>query len=185
MARFFYGLIAVRGLLPALSLAAWPEAEAHASQWAAAAAADAGTASVYDAILANPTLGRAVDFRRLDLQAAMMVHGGVDAEGLVSPYASLMLARSDEDRLHIEGRCLDRHELDGRHLRVRLEEIELDSFELRRGLRIDRAWDLPAALEGRRFLTLRLEADDYVYAGPDLQRCVAFRLERVALERSP
>ena len=77
---------------------------------------------------------------------------------------------------------MPRPELDGATVSVAVDELPLGSFELVSGEEIDRSWPLPPEALEREYVTIRMEADDYVYAGEDLQHCVVFRLGRLFVE---
>ena len=116
-------------------------------------------------------------------RADLLIHGGLDLEGLVSPYASCVLLRpAGASALHVRGRSLPDLVLRGARTRVFLEELAVGELVHEP----DAEWKLdvpiPPELEGRELLNLRFESDDYVYRGPDLRHCVVFRLERAALE---
>ena len=76
---------------------------------------------------------------------------------------------------------LPRPEMDGARVRVYADELELGSFELRAEQPAVETWDLPQALLAREVLSVRFEADDYVYAADDPRHCIAFRLVGVGL----
>lgn len=182
VAEFLYGLIRTRGLLPDVELAPWPEAERLAEDWSAA-----GLASARDGLERMRQLVKdpvaVIDLPEITLEEARQVHGGLDREGLVSPYASLVLHRAPGTRaLHVAGRALPDRSLAGARTRVFLEELEVGALVLRPDAALELRVPVPAALDGREFLDLRLESSDYVYRGDDARHCVVFRLERAALE---
>jgi hypothetical protein len=181
VARLLYGLIRARGLLPGVSLAAWPEAERAAAdepvRGLARATDEGGPASA----VRDPE--PALDLAAVTPAEARQIYGGIDREGLVSPYASLTLWRPPQAReLHVIGTALPDRALAGARVRVHLEELELAVLELQPGAPLDLRQPLPAALDGRAWLNLRFTADDYVYRGADQRRCAVFQLRRAALE---
>jgi len=165
VARYVYGLIEARGLLPALGLENWHEAELE-------------TRRLHDTVVGelpgfDPT-PPAMSSRLLDVR---QIHGGIDVDGNVSPYASVVLARGRGDSLRLAGDCFDRPELDGTTVRVFVEELELGHFELTAGEPLDVAWALPPELEASMYVNVRLVADDWVYTGPERRDCKSFHLE--------
>ena len=181
MARLCYALIVERDLLPGRALPPWPEAQADLRALSAAGEADAQgeLAPAYASFVER--IRSEIDLRALDLGQALQIYGGIDAEGLVSPYASLCLRRGSARSLELDGRALPDAVLEGTRVRVWLDELELASLTLVPDQPIRVRAPIPAALDGRGFLALRLESDDFVYRGPDLRRCAAWRIERAAL----
>jgi len=182
VAGALYGVMRARNLLPSIELPAWPEADQRASEWAERGLAFART----EGDRLRKSLGALVavlDWPEITLEEARQVHGGLDLEGLVSPYASCVLLRpAGASALHVRGRSLPDLVLRGARTRVFLEELAVGELVHEP----DAEWKLdvpiPPELEGRELLNLRFESDDYVYRGPDLRHCVVFRLERAALE---
>jgi hypothetical protein len=182
MARMLYGLIRTRGLLPGLALEPWPEAEAMARDWARSGAEFAATPVEKVHATVEGRLA-AIDCPGLDRNEARQVQGGLDVDGGVSPYCTLVLERRpDSARLALRGRALPEPALDGLVARVFLEEVELQPLELEAGSAFSREYTVPPELEGRRMLNLRFVSTDWVYRGADLRHCVSFMLERAALE---
>jgi len=182
MAEVLYGLIRTRQLLPGVALGAWPEAEQRAEDWTRRGLEFAQTPverigeTVEDRVAA-------IDCPGLSREEARQVHGGLDTEGGVSPYCSLVLERvPGATRLVLSGRALPERALRGLSTRVFLEELELGSIEHAPGAAFEREYALPPALQGRHMLNLRLVSPDYVYRGADLRHCVSFQLARAALE---
>jgi len=169
MARYLYATIQTRGLLPALTLDPWPEAEREV---------EALHARVIDELTRY-------DLPRPEVKSFLandrQVYGGIDKQGNVSPYASLLLGRGEGGRLELEGACLERPELDGATVRVFVESFELGTFELESGEPIEQAWPLPAELDGIAYVNVRFVADDWVYTGRERRDCKSFHLQRVAI----
>ena len=179
MARMLYGLIVRDGLLPQLALDPWPEAAA-----ALEAIADAGRREAEsEAALPRLRIGSELLLAELGPREASQIHGGVDPQGLVSPYASMVLSNDGGRRLRVSGRSLPRPELDGTKVRVSVDAWTLAELELRAGEPIEVDVRLPASAAGRPYLSVRFESTDYVYTGATLQHCVVFELFRVAIER--
>jgi hypothetical protein len=120
-------------------------------------------------------------------ESLRQVHGGIAPPGLVLPYASMILRNDGARRVLVDGVRLDRPELAG-GVDVYVEELRVGRLELGRGPRtppgrFTEFFDLPGELAGRRFVTLRFVADDWVLDGENLRRCVCFGIVRVGLER--
>jgi hypothetical protein len=180
--RILYGLIRARGLLPELVLAPWPEAEREALDLSEQGWREA---QEYDALVAPrlSDMSSAIETRSLTRSTARQVLIGLDAERLVSSYASFLLAQpAPAGHVRIQGRCLDETSLAGARVHVFAEEHEVGAFELEPGRPLDHAFALPSSLGERRVLSVRLQADDFVYRGKALRHFVAFALERLALE---
>jgi lysophospholipase L1-like esterase len=180
VAELLYGWIRARGLLPALELAP----SAAADEMLALAEGD-GRAE----LVRGPgnrweefnTLDAEVDASRLAQEQGSHFHGGIDLAGRLGPYASIALRNRGAARLELRGSGLDRPEIDGLRLAVYADEFLLEELVLHPGERIERSWPLPAACAERAIVDARFEASDFVFVGADLQHCVSFRLERVAL----
>jgi hypothetical protein len=184
VAQCLYGTIRARNLLPGVALGAWPEAERMAADWAErglASASDERNLERMRALVKNPVA--AIDLPGITREEAAQVHGGLDRDGLVSPYCSLVLRRVDGAReLSVTAHALPDVALAGARARVFLEELEVGALELTPGAALALRVPIPPALDGRAFLNLRFQSGDYVYRGDDQRHCVAFRLERAALE---
>ena len=185
VAQLIYGLITRDDLLPRLAPPRWPQASALLQQVADAGRGEAelaGRGGTALPIGRSLPIAASIDFTRLDARAAAQVHGGLDAEGRVSPYASFVLRNDGRRSLRIDGRTLPRPELDGAGVRVFVDAEPVGDFEIRAGAELKLSYPLPAAAATRPYLSVRFAADDYVYQGADLQHCVVFALRRIALE---
>jgi len=183
LAKLFYGLIEERELLPMCALTPWPEAAAVVDEIHGTGLKEYAVDSDQQAFFDAWPIDERIDLTQLDDSEGPHFNGGVDAEGLVSPFASLALRRRRGTRLHLVGRALDRAELEGARVDVDVEEFRVGSFELVPGEAIDETWPLPEDLGRRKLLTVRLQSSDYVYVGDSLQHCVSFRLEGLSIER--
>lgn len=184
VARMIYGLITRDDLLPRLDPPAWEEATAALEEIAAGGRRLAERELDDDATLAiykSPKIATSLDFTDIDAATAAQIHGGLDKNGGVSPYASFLLRNDGGSRLRISGRALPHRELDGSRVRVFVDAEQVGEFKLQAGGELDLSYRLPPAAAERSYLSVRFEADDYVYQGPDLQHCVVFRLERLAI----
>ncbi len=180
LSQLTYGLIIRRDLLPTLSLPPWDEAEE-------------AVRAFHDPVVDDPTgvsprsdlselIESSIVLVPLTLRHAAHVYGGIDAEGLVAPYASLVLANRPAGRLRLQGSPLGRVELQDVQVEVFADEHVVGTFQVGLDEPIDVSWDLPDEVRDREHLAIRLRSDDYGYAGEHLQHCVVFRLERVSIE---
>lgn len=178
--KVLFGAILDRDLLPQLALKPSEEAlELYRSENLAAWRQTLEGVRVADYLRTAPV---SQEFVTAAMPAnAASVNGGLDKDGLVSPYASFLLANLQGGSLFLTGRALDRPEIDGTHVQVSVDELPLGTFELHAGERIEQGWALPAEVAERPFLGITLQADDYCYVGNDLQHCVVFALESLAI----
>jgi hypothetical protein len=185
VARMLYAKIRAERLLPALELAAWPQADELlariATSGAAEAARDPDEATAADAARIAPAID-SFEVGRLDRDAAAQVHGGLHYLGFVGPYAAVIVRDEGRRALVVEGTRLDRAELAGARTRVFVDEVEVGAIELGGKGRFEERFPVPPAVAERRFVSVRLVAGDYVYEGIDLRRTVTLRLRRLALE---
>jgi len=182
VAEILYGTIVARGLLPGVTLGPWPEAEQHAAEAARKGREFAET--TYERLLGAIRDPVAVlEPPEFSQEEAVQIYGGLDREGLVSPYATWVLHRPPGARtLVVTGQALPDEALRGARTRVFLEELEIGALELAPGAPLELRREIPAALDERAWLNLRFVSDDYVYRGDDQRHCVVFRLTRAALE---
>lgn len=182
VARVLYGAILERTLLSRPSLSDWPEARARFRELQAEGEKEAALDSPIDLSRWSSEVSREVVLGALTEQTGAQIYGGVDKEGFVSPYASIVLARGPRGRVRISGRALAATELAGAEVRVFLDERPADTITLHPGAPISLDLALPPELEGRPFFDVRFTATDYVYRGPNLRQCVVFQLERLTAE---
>jgi hypothetical protein len=182
MALYLYGLVLERGLLPALALPPHAEAAALARELDAAGRAEAERPDFLPTQIARQGIGPVVDCSAWDAASAGQVYAGIDRDGLVAPFAAVLLAREDGTRLRLTGRCLPRPELDGATLAVLVDGDPALRIALAAGRAVDESAPLPDAARERPYVAVRLVADDFVYAGPGLRQCVSFQLARIAIE---
>ncbi len=185
VARMVYGLITRDRLLPRLDPPAWEEADTAVEDIAVAGRRlaerdldDQGTLAIYK----SPKIAGSLDFTDLDAATAAQIHGGLDKQGRISPYASFLLRNDGGRQLRITGHTFPRPEIDGARVRVFADAEQVAELTLEADRELDLSYPLPAAVAERPFLSVRFEADDYVYQGADLQHCVVLQLERIALE---
>ncbi len=187
MAKLLYGAIQRRDLLPSLALTEWDEAlevleEEHDTELRILEKPPR-----YDAWLSRQPIRRDFEVAQLSEGNAAQVNGGLDRQGRVSPYASFTLLNAPDGRLvpgtqlGLRGRGLGRPEIDGVKVQVYADEILVDTLAIPAEGPFDRTWPLPVGLDGRPFFSVRLIAEDYAYDEQNLQHCVVFELERIAV----
>ncbi len=189
LARLLYGLIAERGLLAGLDVPAWAEASRVVDEIDGAGRVEAARQLDVRGRARPLPIAAAVDFGALDDDSAAQIHGGVDADGDISPYASMILAHDVPGDglprvLQVDGLHFDRPELAGGRVTVLLDDVTVAEEALGTGAAMTLTLPVPEQLAGRPFLTLRFQADDWVYKGKALRRCVSLRLHRVSLQRA-
>jgi hypothetical protein len=182
VAELLYGLIARRGLLPALELAPWPEADVAVEEIHAPGQREARRKPFVPRELLEDPQHAQLDFARFSETNAWHVYGGIDEQGRICPYASLMLVRPGASALRVQARELGRSELAGARVRVFVEEFEVGALELAGEGEHDVRFPLPEATRERACLGIRFESDDFVYSEDFWHPCVVLELRRVALE---
>jgi len=182
MARLLYGAIRTRGLLPALELGEWDEAAEVLAEEHERELAGFERAPSLAELMEHAPVDARFDALGPESDSVGHLNGGLDAEGRVSPYASFLLANVPGGRLRLVGRALERPELDGCRVSVRVGGEEVGSLFPTAGEPIEGSWPLPESLSAQGFVTVALVADDYVYVGPELGHCVVFVLESLAIE---
>ena len=179
VAELVHGLIESWSLLPRVPLEPWPEAQARVTELH-----EAGLAEARKSLPPEKRLGKTLstlDWPGVTAREATQIHGGVDTEGMVSPYAALLMDARQGDGLELFGRVPPRTELTGATVRISVEEFELGAIRLRAGEPFAFSKPLPDAVRDRDYVTVRLESDDFVYMGDDLQTCVSVKLESVSI----
>jgi len=182
VARLVYGRIQRQGLLPQLGLPPWDEAERAVRDLDEVGAQQSAWQVDIQQLLGLRKLVSELDFASGNVSAGYQVHGGIDRQGRLSPFASLLLLNQGAHTLHVEGAALDRGLRAGSRLRISLEGIEAARVVLERGQPFDLRLDLPPEVRDRPMINVRFEVDDYVYAPEDLRHCISAQLDRVALE---
>jgi hypothetical protein len=181
VARLLFTLIRARGLLPELSLTPWPEAEGPARAELEQAWKDTVDAPAWSDQPPQQGLSSLEPAKFTELEWRH-VYTGLDDESQASPFASFYLARKNHTALVIRGSALDRPELAGARVRVSVEGIAVGEQELVPSRPFEARFRLPAGIERRGGINVRLETSDYGYTGRDRQHCISFVLERLALE---
>jgi hypothetical protein len=179
MARVLYQAISLDELLPGITLPAWKEAEKAYQEIAAGGKADAARSP--DPARLGDEVSASIDFQDLDDESVRQVHGGIDDQGRVSPYASTLLRNAGGRVVRIRGRNFPFRELAGTTVRVHIDSHELGTFQVQPGRPIELEYPLPVEVLARPFLSLRFEASDYTYAQGG-QHLIVFRLQYVGIE---
>ncbi len=185
IAKLLYGLIVRRGLMPALAPPAWDEAEREVDEIASVGRAQANQVEAYEAELLKKALeqiGSVIDLSALTQFVVKQVHGGIDSEGNVAPYASLVLARGEGSLLKLSGERYGAPGLGTASAEVYIEEFLVDRIPLAGDKELALVWELPAEVRDRPFLNIRFVSTDYVYTDVAKGRAGTFLLRRVAIE---
>lgn len=178
VARILYTLIRERGLLPLPNLERWPEAEEETR-----ALAEEGWKEAEAEPRLPSGLKPSLEPADLDDKLARQILGGLDREGLVSPYASILLrSKRAASELRVTGQFLPDRVLAGKVVRIFVDEFEVGQLVVAPGEPFDFRAPLPAEVGEREASSVRFLAEDFVYRGSDLRHCVVWRLDRVALE---
>lgn len=188
IAEVLYGLIVERDLLPTLALEPSDEARRLAREVHGMGRLEAQQAPIYQATLAKNAREKvrsSFDLAALDTEAVKQVHGGIDSQGNVAPYASLILARGAGTTLELLGRRLGEPGFTpgsgGGSVRVYVEEFQVGSVTLAGEAPIEERWTLPDETLARPFVTVRFVSDDYAYARLEEGYCASFVLRSVAI----
>ncbi len=131
--------------------------------------------------LARQNVTSSIDVGDWNVNTAGEVYTGVTADGLVSPFAILVLDRAGGARVHLTGAALPRPEMDGATLHVLVDAPRVGTQPLHSGQPFDFSAPLPASA-GHDWLAVRLTTSDFVYEGADQRRCASFHLQRIAIE---
>jgi hypothetical protein len=183
VAQLLFALIRKRELLPEVALSPWPGVEEAANAELEEAWEKEQNLARKKGLFHPPDelVSRLAPARFTDLEWRH-VYTGLDEKGQVSPFASFLLARHGQATLAIRGRALSRPELAGARVRARVEGIAVGEHELVPGEPFEARFPLPAEVELERAVNVRLETSDYGYTGDDLQHCISFVLDELALE---
>ncbi len=181
IAKMLYGLIVQRDLLPELRLTRWEEAEAVVREVHDKAEAESKEQQSLERRLRRAQITRRLDFPHPEASVRPQVHGGVDTQGNVSPYASILMPGGSV--LRLSGHCYERIELDGAVVEVFVDDVQVHSWTLRSGQALSLEVPIPEPLREKEYLSIRFKASDYAYSGDVLRDCVAFALD--SLEVSP
>lgn len=120
---------------------------------------------------------------------AKHVYAGLAQGGILRPWACLVLRAPDTwsgaagpRRLVVRGQALDRPELDGVRIELRVEGRSVGRMALRRGEPFEQRFALPADLPASPFLAIELSAEDHVLLGAFLQGLATAQLTELRLE---
>ncbi len=178
-ARIVFALVRQRDLLPTLSTEPWPQVEETALADLEEGRIEATRDHLPRLEEVRERLLRSLDFQGDGARALRQVHGGVDLDGRLSPYASMVLPRLEGASLFVEGRYLERPELQGSEVRIWADQALLGTLELGALGTFARTFELPPEVAARETFSLRFESEDWVYGGSDRRRCESLRLDRV------
>jgi lysophospholipase L1-like esterase len=181
VARLLFTLIRMLDLLPELHLEPWPEAEEACTPEIQKAWKDAMRLPKWYWKPPQEGLSSLEPATFTDLEWRH-VYTGLDKEAQVSPFASFYLAREGQPTLMLRGRALERPELARARVQVSVEGIPVGEHELAPGQPFEVRFALPAEIKRSGGIAVRLETSDYVYTGPNMQHCISFVLEKLALE---
>ncbi len=176
-----YGVIRGRGLLPSLGLQPWPDAQALSDRIVARGnreASDPRPEEYWGS--GRPVLSK-LDFRRPTPELMRHVYTGLTHEGVLYPYASVLIRNPGGGKLRVRGEFLGRPELVGGRAQVYAEEERLGEIVFEAEGAFEKTWSLPDGLAQREFLNLRFESDDWVYTGPKRRNCRSLRLIEIEI----
>jgi lysophospholipase L1-like esterase len=186
VAQLLFALIRQRELLPELALTPWPgveEARVAELEEAWGKEQKEWSGRKKRTMWAPPAeILSSLDTAHFTDLEWRHVYTGLDEKGQVSPFASFCLSRHGQATLRIRGRALPRPELAGARMRASVEGIQVGEHELVPGEPFEVRYPLPAEVDAERAVAVRLETNDYGYTGQDLQHCISFVLEQLALE---
>ncbi len=177
--KLLYGLIRQRNLLPKLSLLPWEEADQLVEELHGKGLVESQDPEVVKRRIKDLRIRRVIEFNRWNTVLSQQVHGGVDAEGNVSPYASILMPRGSA--LKVTGECFRRPEIDGTRVDVLIDEERVHSFTVEGGHKLEWQSPVPESLRELEYLSVRFKAGDHVYLGHDLRQCAVFQLKRIEM----
>jgi len=177
VARVLYAAVRARNLLPTLPLEPWPEAEEMGS-----ALIRTGWDEAQEPPAPPRGIASKLHFPEPNEKATSQILGGLDSDGLASPYASIVLSLPGQARrFEARGSFFPDRVLGGNEIHVFLDELEVQTLTVEPGGSFAIDLELPEELRQREALGINFVTDDFVYRGADLRKCVAFRLEHVEL----
>ena len=146
---------------------------------------DAGDEEALDMEAFERTLARKTfvsEFRvpPADVVTAAAATGGIDKHGNVSTYASLCMRRAGA-ALVIDARILGRPALIGARMEVFVDEFRLGDVALDDARSFPARFELPALVEEREIVSVRLRSDDHAYLNP-FGEPTCLRLRSVSFE---
>jgi hypothetical protein len=169
MARFLYGLIQQRGLLPELDLSPWEEADLEVER-------------LHEAELERvdrPTKPLRPIEVPSELSDATQIYGGIDESWQVAPYASVLLMPRGQRTLTLTGSFLDRPEIDGGTVELFVDERSVGRLEIEAGRDFTVRFPIDEELAARDYVAVRMVSDQWVYAGYGRRKCVSFVLDEL------
>ncbi len=181
VALFLHEVIRTRGLLPKRTLAERASAKAVVERLLPEAEREVTRPATLKGLLERRTIAPALDFRRIDDDAAAQVHGGVQKGGYLSAYASMILRCEGRTTLKVSGRGLGRAEIDGVTIDVYVDATKVGTMQPKGTAPFSGTFSLPTELATQTFVSVRLQADDFAYVLPDLRACQVAVLDAVEL----
>ena len=182
MAKYAYGAILERGLLPNYPVGDWDEAlEVFRS-----IQAEAEDYRILENTGARYRRGLPIDhvFRATEAKGREIAHvmSGVQGDGTVGPYALVTLYAQAPRQLRVVGQGLKRSELEGMQLTISAHGQALGTIRVAPGEPFEETLELPPAVQNEDDLyTIEIAASDYCYRGTSLRNCVSYRLELIEL----
>lgn len=178
VATYLYSLMQGREFL---ELPEWEEASNLEREWVGLIEDELpDPATSPDTLLGQNEVANSVEFDALNVDTARQVHGGIYGGG-VAPYASIMLRNEGANRLELVGRFLPNVTLNGAVIRIYVDEFLVKELEVRSREEFRVVEPLPSELDGRRFVSVRLQGDDFAYYGDTLEFGIICGLQSVAL----
>ena len=183
VAELLHAVCVRRGLLPGLASSERTAARTVLARWyeGGRAEAEAPFETPADLLPEGQVVRPYVDLANLDRTGAAQVHGGLWADGSVSPYASVCLANPGARTLVLTGSFLDRPELEGGATDVYVDERLVGTLEQQPGEPLKAELEVPAELSERPFVSVRLASDDWAQTDAGARRSVALQLDRIEL----
>lgn len=181
VARFLYGAIEKRHLLAETDLEPWSDAAELFRSLHREGFQQAYPDPPFQPSRKIRSLRTVVDMETLDEHAARQIYGGIQGDGLVAPYAAVLLKRDGATHLRVEGEATGRSELAGTEVRLFADEIPLGAVTLPEEGPVEARWPLPPEILERASFDARFVADDYAYFGRNLRLCGVFRLRRLGV----
>lgn len=177
VARYLYGMIQRRDLLPALKLPVWDEATEAFVELSTGAEKELTEDTPRD----ESSIVGELDFQNLTRDTAAQIYCGIYPMAVAGPYVSVLL-RCEGSRLRVRGSGLSSPILDGMRIRVFVDEAHVGDMTCRVDGPLELDVALPEEIQQRRFVTVRCIADDYMYVSEDLRASASAFLHRVVID---
>ena len=182
-AEMLFGWIQSENLLALPELEAWPEAQEEYRVLRAAGWAEASRRRDHGHKRLLERMQPAIDFTDMTTATAKQVYGGIDRRRMVAPHAVVVLPRKDSTTLRLQGQRLGRPELAGGRVRISLDGQFVHEFELGGAEVLDLTVPIPEPPRtDLPLLSVRFEADDWVYHGAAHRQCGTFEIAKIWVE---